>query len=64
MTSCEYAAVNKKFELVHLEEPCSQGLSQLFPEVGMTIQNNILEVLPNRFVSPVLQSGNIDKITM
>ena len=42
--------------------PGSQGRWQLFPKVGMTIQNNILEVLPNRFASPVLQIGDIDKI--
>ena len=36
---------------------------QLFPKVGMTIQNNILEVLPNRFVAPILQIGDVDKIT-
>ena len=36
------------------------GLADLweFP-TQMTIQNNILEVLPDRFVSPVLQSGDI-----
>ena len=43
--------------------PCSQGLRQLFPKVGMTIENNILEVLVEGFVSPILQNGDIDKIT-
>ena len=43
--------------------PCSQGQWQLFPEVGMTIKNNILEVLVEGFVSPILQNGDIDKIT-
>ena len=43
--------------------PYSQGLWQLFPKVGMTIQN-ILEVSFDRFVCLVLQSGDIDKITM
>ena len=33
-------------------------------KVGMTIQKNILEVLPNGFVSLVLQNGDIDKIMM
>ena len=42
---------------------CNQGLWQLFPKVGMTIQNNILEVLPDGFVSPILQIGDMDKIT-
>ena len=42
---------------------CSQGLWQLFPKVGMTIENNILEVLVEGFVSLVLQIGDIDKIT-
>ena len=43
--------------------PCSQGLQQLFPKVGMTIENNILEALVKGFVSPILQIGDIDKIT-
>ena len=43
--------------------PCSQGLRQLFPKVGMAIENNILEVLVEGFVSPILQIGDIDKIT-
>ena len=43
--------------------PCSQGLRQLFLKVGMTIENNILEVLVEGFVSPILQNGDIDKIT-
>ena len=42
--------------------PCSQGLQQLFPKVGMTIENNILEVLVEGFVSLILQIGDIDKI--
>ena len=29
----------------------------------MTIENNILEVLVEGFVSPILQNGDIDKIT-
>ena len=33
------------------------------PEIGMTIENNILEVLVEAFVSPILQNGNIDKMT-
>ena len=41
---------------------CSQGLWQLFPKVGMTTQNNILEVLGKRFVCPVLQSGEKTKL--
>ena len=43
--------------------PCSQGLWQLFPKVGMTIEINILEVLVDRFVSPILQNRDINKIT-
>ena len=43
--------------------PCSQGLRQLFPNVGMTIENDILEVLVEGFVSSILQNGDIDKIT-
>ena len=35
--------------------PWSQSLWQLYPKVGMTIQNNILKVLHNGFVSSVLQ---------
>ena len=35
--------------------PCSQGLRQLFPKVGMTIENDILKVLVEGFVSPILQ---------
>ena len=42
---------------------CSQGLWQLFSKVGMTIENNILEVLVQGFVSLILQIGDIDKIT-
>ena len=34
-----------------------------FPKVGMTIENNILEVLVDGFVSPILQMGEKDKIT-
>ena len=30
----------------------------------ISIENNILEVLVNGFVSPILQIGDIDKITM
>ena len=43
--------------------PCSQGLRQLFPKVGMTIENNILEVLVEGFVYLILQIGDINKIT-
>ena len=43
--------------------PCSRGLRQLFLKVGMTVENNILEVLDEGFVSPVPQIGDIDKIT-
>ena len=42
--------------------PCSEGLRQLFPKVGMTIENNILKVLAEGFVSPILQNGDIGKI--
>ena len=43
---------------------CSEGLRQLFSKVHMTIENKILEVLVNGFVSSILQIGDIDKITM
>ena len=43
--------------------PCSRGLRQLFPKVGMTIENNILEVLDEGLVSLIPQIGAIDKIT-
>ena len=42
--------------------PCSQGLRQLFLKVGVTIENNILEVSVDGFVSLILQYGDIDKI--
>ena len=42
--------------------PCSQGFRQLFPKVGMTIENNILEVLVYGFVSPILQNGDIGRV--
>ena len=37
--------------------------STTFPESWMTIENNILEVLVQGFVSPIFQIGDIDKIT-
>ena len=37
--------------------------STTFPEVGMTIENIILAVLVDGFVSLILQIGDIDKIT-
>ena len=40
-----------------------EALDNFFPKVGMTIENNILEVLVGGFVSPILQIGDIDKIT-
>ena len=42
--------------------PCSRGIRQLFPKVGMAVENNILEVLDEGFVSRIPQIGDIDKI--
>ena len=43
---------------IQLRPGPGQGLRQLFPKVGMTIENTILKVLVEGFVSPILQIGD------
>ena len=55
-----FAGLALVFEAV---QSTGQGLRQLFLKVGMTIENNILEVFVEGFVSLIFQIGDIDKIT-
>ena len=38
------------------------GVTRKQSKVGMTFQNNMLEVLVEGFVSPILHIGDVDKI--